>query len=183
MARASKADAERHREEVIAATSKLVRTHGASGVSVPQAMAAAGLTHGGFYRHFSSKEDLVARACRAAFTERTTAMDDLTKDEFLAAYLSTPHRDNPHAGCAAAALAADASRAAPDDPLRESFTEGLRELADKLSRMDGATPGDDSALADLSAMVGALVLARACADEELSERILAAARARLLGTD
>ncbi|GDY59392.1 hypothetical protein SVIO_100150 [Streptomyces violaceusniger] len=76
MPRASRAEAERHREQVIAATAKLVRTHGADKVSVPQAMAAAGLTHGGFYRHFASKDDLVAQACSAAFAERLAAMEE-----------------------------------------------------------------------------------------------------------
>ncbi|WP_372404231.1 TetR/AcrR family transcriptional regulator [Streptomyces luteireticuli] len=190
MPRASRAEAEQHRRDVVAATSRLVRAHGADKVSVPQAMAAAGLTHGGFYRHFSSKDDLVAQACAAAFAERLAAMEDLAEEHatgdvparaaFLAGYLSAPHRDNPALGCPGTTLAADAARAEPGDPLREAFTEGLRNLVDGMGRLAGAAD-EESALVELSAMVGALVLSRACAGDDLSDRILAAVRDRLLG--
>ncbi|MER8160965.1 TetR/AcrR family transcriptional regulator [Streptomyces sp. NPDC094472] len=208
MPRASRAEAERHREQVIAATAKLVRTHGADKVSVPQAMAAAGLTHGGFYRHFASKDDLIAQACSAAFAERLAAMDDLAEGEdagpdagedtgeergrgaraaFLAAYLSTLHRDNPALGCAAAALAVDAARAEPGDPLRRAYTDGMRNLVDAMERLTRKS-GDDSPdertiLVELSSMIGALVLSRACAGDDLSDRILTAVRDHVLGDD
>ncbi|AEM83869.1 TetR/AcrR family transcriptional regulator [Streptomyces violaceusniger] len=212
MPRASRAEAERHREQVIAATAKLVRTHGADKVSVPQAMAAAGLTHGGFYRHFASKDDLIAQACSAAFAERLAAMDDLAEGEdtgpdadgnasqgtgeergrgaraaFLAAYLSTLHRDNPALGCAAAALAVDAARAEPGDPLRRAYADGMRNLVDgmeRLTRKSGDTsPDEGTILVELSTMIGALVLSRACADDDLSDRILTAVRDHILGDD
>ncbi|BBJ38394.1 TetR family transcriptional regulator [Streptomyces antimycoticus] len=212
MPRASRAEAERHREQVIAATAKLVRTHGADKVSVPQAMAAAGLTHGGFYRHFASKDDLIAQACTAAFAERLAAMDDLAEAEgagpdadgnagqdtgeergrgaratFLATYLSTLHRDNPALGCAAAALAVDAARAEPGDPLRRAYADGMRKLVDGMERIT-RKPGDDSPdegtiLVELSTMIGALVLSRACAGDDLSDRILTAVRDHVLGDD
>ncbi|MFJ3220490.1 TetR/AcrR family transcriptional regulator [Kitasatospora sp. NPDC086801] len=193
MPRVSRAEAERHRQEVIDHTARLIREQGSDQVSVPQAMAAAGLTHGGFYRHFTSKDDLVAQALTAAFTERREAMDRLADDptpdpaaaqhptpraEFLARYLSTPHRDNPGQGCAAAALAADAARAEPGSPLRTAFTAGLRDLADGFQHLPDAADRE-SALADLSTMVGALLLARASEDPALSDELLAAARHRL----
>ncbi|AQW55498.1 TetR/AcrR family transcriptional regulator [Streptomyces violaceusniger] len=216
MPRASRAEAERHREQVIAATAKLVRTHGADKVSVPQAMAAAGLTHGGFYRHFASKDDLIAQACSAAFAERLAAMNDLAEDEdagadtgedtgrgtsqdtgedrgrdaraaFLATYLSTLHRDNPALGCAAAALAVDAARAEPGDPLRRAYADGMRNLVDgmeRLTRKSGDTsPDERTILVELSTMIGALVLSRACAGDDLSDRILTAVRDHVLGDD
>ncbi|MFD0399393.1 TetR/AcrR family transcriptional regulator [Kitasatospora sp. NPDC127121] len=193
MPRVSRAEAERHRQEVIDHTARLIREQGSDQVSVPQAMAAAGLTHGGFYRHFASKDDLVAQALTAAFTERREAMDRLADDpapgapapqhptpraEFLARYLSTLHRDNPGQGCAAAALAADAARAEPGSPLRTAFTAGLRDLADGFQHLPDAAERE-SALADLSTMVGALLLARASEDPALSDELLAAARHRL----
>ncbi|MEV7929972.1 TetR/AcrR family transcriptional regulator [Kitasatospora sp. NPDC088779] len=193
MPRVSRAEAERHRQEVIDHTARLIREQGSDQVSVPQAMAAAGLTHGGFYRHFTSKDDLVAQALTAAFTERREAMDRLADDptpdpaaaqhptpraEFLARYLSTPHRDNPGQGCAAAALAADAARAEPGSPLRTAFTAGLRDLADGFQHLPDAADRE-SALADLSTMVGALLLARASEDPALSDELLTAARHRL----
>ncbi|MFD7589446.1 TetR/AcrR family transcriptional regulator [Kitasatospora sp. NPDC059811] len=198
MPRVSRAEAERHRQEVIDHTARLIREQGSDQVSVPQAMAAAGLTHGGFYRHFASKDDLVAQALTAAFTERREAMDRLADDppaddpapdapapqhpspraEFLARYLSTLHRDNPGQGCAAAALAADAARAEPGSPLRTAFTAGLCDLADGFQHLPDAAERE-SALADLSTMVGALLLARASEDPALSDELLAAARHRL----
>ncbi|MEV7941713.1 TetR/AcrR family transcriptional regulator [Kitasatospora sp. NPDC088264] len=196
MPRVSRAEAERHRQEVIDHTARLIREQGSDQVSVPQAMAAAGLTHGGFYRHFTSKDDLVAQALTAAFTERREAMDRLADDptpdpaaaqhptpraEFLARYLSTPHRDNPGQGCAAAALAADAARAEPGSPLRTAFTAGLRDLADGFQHLPDAADRE-SALADLSTMVGALLLARASEDPALSDELLTAARHRLTTT-
>ncbi|MEU7860159.1 TetR/AcrR family transcriptional regulator [Nonomuraea sp. NPDC049141] len=187
MPRASKAEAARHREQVIEATAKLLRAHGVDKVSVPQAMAAAGLTHGGFYRHFSSKDDLVAQACSAAFAERATALDDVTqhttpgraRTEFLAGYVSALHRDNPALGCPGPALAVDAARAEPGDPLRQAFTTGLRGMVDGMRQLDDGN--EEEVLVELSTIVGALLLSRACADDDLSDRILTAVREHLVG--
>ncbi|MGK4578736.1 TetR/AcrR family transcriptional regulator [Kitasatospora sp. HPMI-4] len=187
MPRVSRAEAERNRRQVIDHTARLIREKGADQVSVPEAMATAGLTHGGFYRHFASKDDLLAQALTAAFTERREAMEQLAdqpsgerspRQEFLDRYLSAPHRDHPGQGCAAAALAADAARAEPGSPLRAAFTDGLRELVDGYARLP--EPAErEAALADLSTMVGALLLARASQDEDLSADLLAAALRRL----
>ncbi|MBO1419315.1 TetR/AcrR family transcriptional regulator [Streptomyces sp. FH025] len=191
MPRVSRAEAERSRRRVIDHTARLIREKGPDQVSVPEAMAAAGFTHGGFYRHFASKDDLLAEALAAAFTERREAMEHPApageedpgparspRAAFLDRYLSQPHRDHPGQGCAAAALAADAARTEPGSPLRTAFTEGLRELVDAFARLP--EPADrEEALADLSTMVGALVLARASQDEDLSADLLAAARRRL----
>jgi TetR/AcrR family transcriptional repressor of nem operon len=202
----SRAEAQQHRQQVIEHTSRLIREKGADQVSVPQAMAAAGLTHGGFYRHFSSKDDLVVQALQAAFTERREAMDRLAETvpsdrsdpgrsdpgrsdpdrsgqsgraEFLARYLSDLHRDNPGGGCAAAALAADAARAEPGAPIRTAFTAGLRDLVDGFRQLGGDADDRGTALAELSTLVGAILLARASDDPDLSHEILTAARRHL----
>ncbi|MGR6918885.1 TetR/AcrR family transcriptional regulator [[Actinomadura] parvosata] len=192
MPRASRADAERHREQVIEAAAKLVRAHGAGNVSVPQAMAAAGLTHGGFYRHFASKDDLIAQACSAAFAERVKALDDLTDADapeaspraaFLNGYLSPLHRDNAALGCPGAALAVDAARTEPGTPLRQAFTDGLRELIASMRRLDSDGADEETVIVELSAMVGALMLSRACAGDPLSDEILTTVRRHLLGEE
>ncbi|MET9445592.1 TetR/AcrR family transcriptional regulator [Streptomyces cinerochromogenes] len=193
MPRMSRAVTEQHRRQVIESTSRLIREKGADRVTVPEAMATAGLTHGGFYRHFASKDDLLAQALAAAFTERRAAMDRITEEHgsadasartaFLAMYLSELHRDHPADGCPAAAVAADAAHAEPGTPLRTTFTAGLRQLADGLRQMDEpARDGDaDAALADLALLVGTVLLSRASDDEDLSRAFLAAARDRLAG--
>ncbi|WP_216903376.1 TetR/AcrR family transcriptional regulator [Nocardia alni] len=184
MPRASRAQAQAHREEVVTAAAAMVRRDGVDGMTVPQVMAAAGLTHGGFYRHFTSKDDLVAQACAAACAEKEMEREQIlaaAPDEhsarrtFIARYLSPIHRDTPSQGCGLAALAADVARAEPDAPVREVYLDGLRAMIDDLSRLDGREPLVETAL-----LAGALMLARAAAGDPLSDRILTAAKDFLL---
>jgi TetR/AcrR family transcriptional regulator, transcriptional repressor for nem operon len=189
MPRVSRAQAERNHQRVIDEAARLVRESGTGGVSIPQVMNAAGMTHGGFYKRFASKDELVALAARAAFAERLTDLVDApaadtpsadsaaTRRRFLQRYLSTAHRDHPGAGCAAVALAADSARAGSGDPLREAYVDGLRQMVDALVALGSDEP---AVLVDLATVVGAVVLARATAENELSEEILAAVRARVL---
>ena len=103
MSRASQADALKHRHEVITATSRLLRERGAGGMSVQDVMSAAGLTHGGFYKHFGSKDELVGIAATAAFGElldelsrlRESHPDSPVGAELVNDYLSPGHRDDP----------------------------------------------------------------------------------------
>ncbi|MBU3063666.1 TetR/AcrR family transcriptional regulator [Nocardia sp. NEAU-G5] len=187
MPRSSRAQAEVHRKEVLDAASALVRREGVGGVTVPEVMAAAGLTHGGFYRHFKSKEDLVAQACSAANAEKEREREQIRAagpDEpaarrvFIERYLSTPHRDTPGQGCGIAALAGDVARAEPGSPLREAYLDGVHGILDDLAKFDENRSGgaDRDHLVELAVLAGALMLSRATADDELSERILAAAK-------
>ncbi len=186
MPRATRAQAETHRREVLDAASALMRRDGVGGVTVPDVMAAAGLTHGGFYRHFRSKEDLVAQACSAACAEKERERADLLEagpDEraarrtFLDRYLSPGHRDTPAQGCGIAALAGDVARTAPGSPLREAYLEGLRQMVDDLGRLNPVAPEDNrEVLVELAAITGAVILARATAGDDLSEQILTAVR-------
>ncbi|GLZ62209.1 MULTISPECIES: TetR/AcrR family transcriptional regulator [Micromonospora] len=193
MGRTSRAEAARHREEVVAATSRLLRERGAAGMSVQDLMGAAGLTHGGFYKHFSSKDELLGIAATTAFGELLALLDQLSDDfsdrseartALLRHYLSPEHRDTPGTGCANTALAADAARSPADSPLRASYAVGVQETIRRLTDIEDA-PGEDApearrmALVDLATMVGALMLARATAPTPLSDEILQAAREAL----
>ena len=185
---------ELHRRTVLHAASRMVRERGVDGVTVPEVMATAGLTHGGFYRHFASKDALVAQACAAAFDQRLAGMDDAleTADNAEAArrawledyYLSPGHRDTPENGCATAALAGDVARAPDGAALRDAYLEGLRNTIEKMGRL-GNRPEDAEAreqeiLVELATAVGALVLSRAIAGDDLSERLLDTVRRRLI---
>jgi TetR/AcrR family transcriptional repressor of nem operon len=185
---------EEHRRTVLHAASRMVRERGVDGVTVPEVMATAGLTHGGFYRHFESKDALVAQACAAAFTQRLAAMDDALEstDNAEAArrawledyYLSPAHRDAPEDGCAGAALAGDVARAPDGAALRDVYLDGLKSMIEKMGRL-GNRPADPEAreqevLVELATAVGAVVLARAVAGDDLSERLLDAVRRHLI---
>lgn len=194
MPRVSRAQAEQHRQEVLDAASALVRENGADRVTVPEVMAAAGLTHGGFYRHFRSKDDLLAQAGAAAFAERARFMEQVleasgdrqaARREFIGHYLSVAHRDNAGQGCATAALAVDATRAETGSPLRDAYLDGLRNMIDKLGEL-GERPEEGSdrereLLIELAVLVGTLTLARASVGDDLSERILEAGKEFLTG--
>ncbi|HEX3791334.1 MAG TPA: TetR family transcriptional regulator [Pseudonocardiaceae bacterium] len=177
MGRASRADAARHREQVVTATAKLIRDRGSAGVSVQDVMSAANLTHGGFYKHFASKEDLLGVAATAAFAELLAWLGQVAKDfpdhartRLIRTYLSTEHRDNPGAGCAITALAGDAARAPAASPLRESYAAGVEAVLARVAEL--GHEAYDRAIIDYATMAGALTLARATAQSPLSDHIL-----------
>lgn len=182
MGRASQGQAQQNRKRVVETASRLFRERGTH-VSVADLMTASGLTHGGFYKQFASKDALVDEATAHAFGEldarRTAALaqhagqPDAARAAFIDAYLSAEHRDNAAGGCPAAALAADIARATGDREARRVYTEGIRAYADWLATED------HNGLLRLSTMLGALLLARATTGAPLSEEILTAARAAL----
>jgi TetR/AcrR family transcriptional repressor of nem operon len=149
-------------------------------VSVADVMKATGLTHGGFYKQFASKEDLVDEATAHAFAEpgghtAMTSSEDrgTARRKLIENYLSVWHRDHAGEGCPVSGFAADLGRE-PDQAARahDVYVNGVRNLAARL-----ATDGDG--LSQLSTMVGALVLARATQGDPLSGEILQAARTAL----
>lgn len=187
----SRAEATQNRERVIEVAAKLFRERGFDGIGVAELMKAAGLTHGGFYGNFASKEDLMAQACTRALEGSLDAMRQLASHDgenalstLAAAYLSPSHRDGPGEGCALAALGAEAAR--HGSPVRAAFTEGVRSLVDILTRL---VPGKskrmkrEKALVMYASMVGALVLARAVDDADLSEEVLQSVLAAIPHTD
>ena len=187
----SREQAERNRREVVASAARLFREHGFDGIGLGEVMRAAGLTHGGFYKQFDSKEELVREATaaalersRAKWRERIAASVGDPLPTFVEGYLSPAHRDNPADGCAFAALAAEAARRR-DPQLREVFEEQARGYLDMLGSMLDDQPGAcsrDRALATLSTLVGALLMSRVLIDPELSDDFLRAAAAAVLRT-
>lgn len=176
----SRAEAAQNRERIIGVAAKLFRERGFDGVGVAELMRGAGLTHGGFYGHFASKEDLMAQACARAVEGTLDAMHQVVESgrpnalsTIASAYLSAEHRDRTGEGCAVAALGAEAAR--HGSPLRGAFTKGARSLIDLLTKLlEGKSKRArrERALTIYASMVGALVLARAVDDAELSQEVL-----------
>ncbi|GAA1866410.1 TetR/AcrR family transcriptional regulator [Asanoa iriomotensis] len=169
MSRVSQAQARENRERVVETAARLFRERGVAQVSVADVMAGAGLTHGGFYKQFTSKEALAVEALLrglAEIGERLAAIDETGRGSFLDYYLSPEHRDSPGDGCPVAGFARDMPGA--DADVAATYATGVEYLADKLG---GA--------AAMSTAVGALILARATAGTAISDRILTEALASL----
>ena len=183
--------AEHNRQRIVETAARLFREKGFDGVSVAQLMEEAGLTHGGFYGHFSSKEELMAEACVKAFhdtNKRWCEMRDRAPDQALAAiaslYVSPDHRDNPGDGCVLPTLGVDATRQGP--PVRSAVTGAAKCLISLLAEVGpGSTAAArrEQALAHCAAMVGAVVLARTVNDAALSDDLLEAVRSRIAELD
>jgi len=172
-----------NREQILDAAGTLFREHGFDGVGVADIMRRAGLTHGGFYGHFASKDDLAAEAAarivaRGGWAERITGKPKPTLADVVRSYLSSRHRDEPGQGCLFAAVGSDVVR--QPRSIRHAFTDGVRV---RLETLRDLMPGRSAsarrrkAVVTLAGLVGALVLARAVDDPELSDEILKAARA------
>ncbi|AYG03326.1 TetR/AcrR family transcriptional regulator [Gryllotalpicola protaetiae] len=180
MPRASRAQTEANRAAVVRAAAALVRERGAAGLTLDAVAARAGLTHGGFYKQFASKDALIAEAVDEAARERREATAAVSAREggraaLLDWYLSAAHRDAPASGCVVAGLAGEAS-VDPHGALGDGFRGALDDL---IAARASGTADREAALADVALMVGAIELARATAGTPLSDELLAAARARL----
>lgn len=179
----SREQAARHREQILETAARLFRERGFDGIGVSDLMAAAGFTHGGLYGHFSSKEDLIVEACTHAFSEKESLwLKELgdSQDQPLATitnrYLCNHHRRTPGTGCPLASWAVDASR--QPKSIRQAFTAGLRRLVNLLADQLGLPSAEEryqKSLATWSTLVGAIVLARAVNDRQLSKDILKSA--------
>jgi TetR/AcrR family transcriptional repressor of nem operon len=173
----SREQVQQHRERILAAASYLFRERGFDGVSVADVMKAAGLTHGGFYGHFDSKDALIREALVYELPGRRRRTDAQSAAEYADAYLTTRHRDNRGTGCPIAGVGSEAARASAD--VRAALTKVVRRQIDRFSAASpGTTPAlrRRAAIAAYSAMVGAVVLARIVDDEELSKEVLGATR-------
>jgi TetR/AcrR family transcriptional repressor of nem operon len=164
---------------------QLFRERGFEGIGVADLMKEAGLTHGGFYGHFSSKDDLIAEASARALTRSLALLSNLPErasgdplSAIAGAYLTGKHRDDPGTGCLLAALGSDVSRQGL--PVRRAVTDHMRSAVELLTRL---VPGKakaarrQKAISTYATLVGAMVIARAVDNRELSQEILEAARA------
>lgn len=178
--RVSRVQAEENRARVIDVASRLFREHGFDGIGLKDLMKGAGLTQGGFYKQFTSKDDLAALASRRAMesaTRRwtTATTSDNPLEAVMEFYLSPGHLGERADGCPLVALGADAAR--QSEEVRRPFEDGIRahfEVLDELVDAKSAHPSG-KAMAILSLMVGAVTLSRIMEDEKLSQEILDAA--------
>jgi len=178
--RVTKEKAAENRDRILQAAARLIRERGVAGVGVDALAEAAGLTHGSLYSQFGSKEALAAEALSVALAGNLETLERLGLSAYAEGYLSAKHRDAPGEGCALAALGCDMPRESM--LLRRRFTEGFRRLTASMSdklRVSSRQGSDDETLARLATLVGAVILARAVDEPDLSERILAATRASL----
>ncbi|AUW41308.1 TetR/AcrR family transcriptional regulator [Rhizobium leguminosarum] len=159
-----------NRQRILEVASRLFREKGFEAVGVAEVMKAAGLTHGSFYGHFSSKDDLIVQALAHALGQRNGA--SLPLGAYMEEYLSPRHRDNRAGGCPISGLAADTLRQTPE--ARAAVTEGVRAQIDWMSEKVEGPDADRRrrAIASWSAMVGATILARVMVDPALSKEIL-----------
>jgi TetR/AcrR family transcriptional regulator, transcriptional repressor for nem operon len=176
---------ERTRQRVLSEAAAAIRTVGPSGIGVAGLMAKAGLTHGAFYAHFESKDDLVAQAVAQMFDEtyqrflaRTEHPDPAVAiTRFIDSYLSARHRDQPDHGCPLPSLAGELARL--PGAARQNFAAGLHRLTTSMAKRIkelGRDDADNLAASAIAEMVGALALSRAVGERPEADAILEASR-------
>jgi TetR/AcrR family transcriptional regulator, transcriptional repressor for nem operon len=162
-------------DRIVKEASRLFRERGFENVTVGEVMKAAGLTHGAFYAHFASKQDLQEAAVaygQGVSRDRVQRSETKkSKGSYADGYLSQRHRDNPGAGCTMAALAQEVARSTPE--IKATFERGLEEI---LSALGGDRK---EAIFQTAALLGGIVLARAVRDSHFSDEILASVREKL----
>jgi TetR/AcrR family transcriptional repressor of nem operon len=176
----SRAEKAKTHKRIVSIASKKFREEGLAGVGIAELMTEAGLTVGGFYKHFDSRDDLVAEAVTSAFGGWKRRMDaaasggpSVSLAKLIDSYLNEAHRDNPGTGCAFSALAPEIARS--DERTRSLTSEQVRNDIQLIATL---LPGRDKrkarsrAILIFSALVGAMSLARAVSDELLSREIL-----------
>jgi TetR/AcrR family transcriptional repressor of nem operon len=182
----TKAQAQANRAHIVETASTLFRERGYDGVGIADLMAGAGFTHGGFYKHFGSKADLMAEAATCGFAQTAAKAEGVDAMEFVKHYLSREHRDAPGDGCTMAALCGDAAR--QTESIKTAFAAGVESLLANLANQCGATEegnqgGDARAMRIdvIAQVIGAIVLSRACPDDSpLADEILDVCRTAVL---
>lgn len=185
--RVTRTQAEENRNRVIDVAGRLFRERGFDGIGISDLMAAAGLTHGGFYNNFASKDELAALACSRALEASRARLKARAADSkgdafggWVRAYLSKQHRDDPGHGCALTTLAAESPRR--EQAVRSTISSAIDAYLDL---MIDIVPGETStqtradAITALSAMLGAVILSRATIDKKLSAEFLKSVEATL----
>jgi TetR/AcrR family transcriptional repressor of nem operon len=184
--RVSKATVADHRKKILSAASRMLRERGIEGASVADLMQAAGLTHGGFYRHFPSKEALVVEATTATFDALIARLEEWSTEsghaaalaKYVGEYLTPRHVEKPEIGCPIAAYGGEVARENPE--VRSAFNAGVDRL---LAWIAGGLAGAEAdkkerAVELLVLMVGAIVTARAVSEKTRVRTVLQAARRR-----
>lgn len=175
---ASQQQKEENYQRLLSIAAKAFRRKGLDGVSVPELMKAAGLTHGGFYRHFASRDELVAEALDRAFDDaRVDLIEELKPDAsgsllpgFIETYLSPHHRDNPGRGCVLAALSSDVQHGSKG--ARNVYTQRFRRYIREITELMHADGDEEKAMALLSLLAGSVIISRALSDESLAKSVL-----------
>jgi TetR/AcrR family transcriptional regulator, transcriptional repressor for nem operon len=186
--RKSKEESAQTRKRIVEAASAEFRRNGIDGTGLADLMAAAGLTHGGFYKHFESKEQVIEESLAFAAEQMVEAMRRTLSASpgngglrtGIAEYLSIEHRDDASGGCPFAALGSEMARGS--DAVREATTTGFLKMVDVIAgQLDGKSPAAarKQALLMLSTMIGAVTMARMVTDPDLSASILRQARKHL----
>jgi len=171
-------------QRIVKAAARAIRRSGYGGTGVADIMKDAGMTHGGFYAHFASRDDMLAEAVDCAGAEGIAALARIAADAppqqalqaLLRAYLSKAHVESAETGCPVVALGSEMPRQAPE--VRRAATCRIKELIDLVARQspDWGQPGaHEHALVTVATMVGALLLARAVDDPRLSDALREAA--------
>jgi TetR/AcrR family transcriptional repressor of nem operon len=174
----SQAEKAASRERVLRIAARKVRMEGVTRPGIADLMKEAGLTHGGFYKHFASRDDLIAQAAAAALAEGTAKMERAARTNqqdpragLIDSYLGKQHRDEPGTGCALVTLGAAAGRG--DQQFKEAYEKQVRNYLDLLAGLgDESEEARAEAMLILSALVGAVLMSRAVADPELSDELL-----------
>lgn len=183
--RVSKAQVQLNRAHIVETASRLFRERGYDGVGVADLMAAAGFTHGGFYKHFRSKADLMAEAAACGLSQSLANYVGLGAATFFDYYVSREHRDVRSAGCTMAALCGDAAR--QSEEVKATFAVGIENALASLGR-EAAEQDEEKRQATRAKMidrlaraVGAVVLSRACPDDApLADEIIEVCRREIL---
>jgi TetR/AcrR family transcriptional repressor of nem operon len=175
------------RERVLRITARRIREEGMTRPGVADLMKEAGLTHGGFYKHFASRDDLINQAAALALIDGETKMAEAARRNpeeprtgLIDSYLSTRHRDAPGTGCALVTLGAAAGRGGAE--MKEAYEKQVQSYLALISETGDGDDSDEAqadAMLTLSAMVGALLMSRAVADPQLSDQLLQTVAERL----
>ncbi|MFJ5985214.1 TetR/AcrR family transcriptional regulator [Lentzea sp. NPDC092896] len=189
-----------NREKIVGAAGEGFRLRGIDGIGIEELMKSAGMTHGGFYNHFASKDDLALAVLHEGFTDSLAALEAIREShprsaraalhDMVDSYVSPHHRDHPEIGCASAALVSDVGRHGTDAQAEykrglDGYFAAITEMLLERARQTGAelTPAEarERAVALFSQMVGAMMVARAVADADpaLSDEVLTVNRKRL----
>lgn len=181
--RRSRDDKAKSKERIVAVAAARIREHGTETPGVAEIMREAGMTHGGFYKHFGSRDALVAAALEQALLEGDQQVTDVTTGAadplaaFVDWYVSAEHVADPGSGCAVAALGADVGRGG--EPLRAAYRAQVERYLGRLERLLGSR---ECATVALATLVGAITVARALGEPVLAEEILRDVRAALKST-